>query len=564
MRPRLEDVACAICMESLFTAKDDLDEVMPVAAPDCGHVLHEKCLLEWFDSQIQQFISTAHERGWEHERDPGPEDVPVECPQCRTEVYGDDDGKPLIHRLYVNFGEASAHAASSSQMNSSPVGPRATQHWGNPVEREALGLARRARNAADEIGALGAQSNADEMNGTLRRVGKLREDVLSAKASQGFKAVAINNLRDKLESDPTVAELRADIERLKSARANADSRASRMETIGLPQAHQAGVMEERKRAERFVAKAQMERDTFRRELDKEKVAREAFKRAVEEREAELRRQLEKANNALQQSHAQTNELKKTLQERTGQLKLVRSKLEQRKGYKDKIASLEEENQRLREEPIRKAQRVDKSLDLMQPGPSSGTRLPLPRPSSEAPPTFTPPRRRHNDDDDLDLGPTPRTTQDESLFIEEPWDAGIALDLGLVPRKPARSTTARSFKMDLDNGLVKDKKSKGKSSKYFASADPPKARSPKVLVADSSPFRRPSPRQSPYSPPRRYGTSTEDAIELSPSPRHAAPLRTINRESNRQSNFLQDIGVVDANGRPRKTLATGVRVRPGKL
>lgn len=265
------------------------------------------------------------------------------------------------------------------------------------------------------------------------------------------------------------------------------------------------------------------------------------------------------SSALQQSHVQTNELKKTVQERTGQLKLARSKLEQRRGYKDKIASLEEENQRLREEPIRKAQRVDKSQDS-QPGPSSGARLP--RPSSEAPPLFTPPRRRDHDDD-LDLGPTPRTTQDESLFIEEPFDAGFALDLGLVPRKPARSTTARSFKMDLDNGLVKDKKSKGKSSKYFASTDT-KPRSPKVLVADSSPFRRPSPRKSPYSPPRRYGTSTEDAIELSPSPRHAAPLRTINREPNRQSNFLQDIGVVDAHGRPRKTLATGVRVRPGKL
>lgn len=107
--------------------------------------------------------------------------------------------------------------------------------------------------------------------------------------------MAINNLREKLESDPTVSELRADIERLKAARSNAESRASRMETVALPRAHEAGVAEERKRAERFVAKVQMERDTIRRELDKEKVAREAFKRAVEEREAELRRQLEKAN-----------------------------------------------------------------------------------------------------------------------------------------------------------------------------------------------------------------------------------------------------------------------------
>lgn len=33
---RLDDVSCVICMDSLFTKRDDLDEVEAIAAPDCG------------------------------------------------------------------------------------------------------------------------------------------------------------------------------------------------------------------------------------------------------------------------------------------------------------------------------------------------------------------------------------------------------------------------------------------------------------------------------------------------------------------------------------------------
>ncbi|KAL1407595.1 hypothetical protein Q8F55_007028 [Vanrija albida] len=566
MRPRLEDVACAICMDSLFTAKDDLDEVLPVAAPDCGHVLHEKCLLSWFDSQIQAFLATARERGWDGDGDPGPNDAPVECPQCRTEVYGDDDGKPLIHRLYVNF-----EGASSTQQHSSPMGPRASQHWGNPVEREALSLARRAKGAAEELGELGARSSVEDINGTAGRVQKLQEDMLSAKASQAFKkyigglTVAINSLRDRLETDPTIPGLQAEMARLKAARTSADQRASRMETIGIPQAHQAGVMDERKRAERVVRQAQMERDAIQREVDKEKVARESYRRAAEEREAELRRLLDKANASLQQAKTQNDDLRKTVVERTGSLKIARSKLEARRGLKDRLAGLEEENARL-QQALKRPPR------------------PLPGPSFSTPPQ----QPGYDDEDDLGMAGTPspiaftyskpthlRPTPDDSLLVEEPFDAALGLDFGTKTK--SRSTTARSFKMDLDNGLVKDKEKRSKS-KYFDKA-PPRPRSPspspapspKVLIPDSSPLRRPSPkraaraeRYSPVSRPVRHGTSTADAIELSPSPVRAGPLRTIKRDNARQPNFLQDAGLVDAHGRPRKTLATGVRVRPGKL
>jgi hypothetical protein len=33
---RLEDAQCAVCMDNLFDLRDDLDEVFPIATPDCG------------------------------------------------------------------------------------------------------------------------------------------------------------------------------------------------------------------------------------------------------------------------------------------------------------------------------------------------------------------------------------------------------------------------------------------------------------------------------------------------------------------------------------------------
>lgn len=33
---KLEDAQCAICLDTLFDLRDDLDEVLPIAAPDCG------------------------------------------------------------------------------------------------------------------------------------------------------------------------------------------------------------------------------------------------------------------------------------------------------------------------------------------------------------------------------------------------------------------------------------------------------------------------------------------------------------------------------------------------
>lgn len=35
---RLQDASCAICMDSLFDMRDDLDMELHVATPDCGEL----------------------------------------------------------------------------------------------------------------------------------------------------------------------------------------------------------------------------------------------------------------------------------------------------------------------------------------------------------------------------------------------------------------------------------------------------------------------------------------------------------------------------------------------
>ena len=43
--PRLEDVTCVVCMDTLFNKRDDLDEILPIATADCGKSCHRNLLL---------------------------------------------------------------------------------------------------------------------------------------------------------------------------------------------------------------------------------------------------------------------------------------------------------------------------------------------------------------------------------------------------------------------------------------------------------------------------------------------------------------------------------------
>lgn len=72
-------------------------------------MFHEKCLLEWFKSQADAYIATAREYRGDSVTEA---DAPAECPQCRAECFADEDGRPAIHRLFINWGEEDAPASS--------------------------------------------------------------------------------------------------------------------------------------------------------------------------------------------------------------------------------------------------------------------------------------------------------------------------------------------------------------------------------------------------------------------------------------------------------------------
>lgn len=80
-------------------------------------------------------------------------------------------------------------------VGSSP--PRPTQKsWKRPADQELLNLARRARNLGAEVNSYTADSNEDDVMGTLRRAESLRMDAAETKAAKGFKVSPCAELFD--------------------------------------------------------------------------------------------------------------------------------------------------------------------------------------------------------------------------------------------------------------------------------------------------------------------------------------------------------------------------------
>jgi hypothetical protein len=118
-------------------------------------------------------------------------DAPVECPSCRKECFGDPEtGEPIVHRLFIDFGEG--EAAASSQAGIVPAGDaRATQrdadNRGGEVNGSALILARRARHMIMDVDMLGPSSLEAEMEKTLVSAEALEKDLVSHKALAGVQ-----------------------------------------------------------------------------------------------------------------------------------------------------------------------------------------------------------------------------------------------------------------------------------------------------------------------------------------------------------------------------------------
>jgi hypothetical protein len=197
-RLRADNAACAICMDSLFTKLDDLDQLVPACAPDCGmfdsllshrewkadlsgHVFHEECLQDWFRAQSVQYLAQAREHRLDRDPSPTLSDAPALCPTCRTEVYADpESGEPVLHRLYINYGD---EGPAGSEVGSSPVRPTQSRKRDNEV----MGLARRAKGISEDVKHLNEQSSQQAVDGLLSRAEGLRDDAVSAKAIQGLK-----------------------------------------------------------------------------------------------------------------------------------------------------------------------------------------------------------------------------------------------------------------------------------------------------------------------------------------------------------------------------------------
>jgi hypothetical protein len=148
-------------------------------------VFHEKCLLTWFAAQNKIYLDQFQDRD-ERESLLMGDEMPAECPTCRTECFLDDEtGKLAIHRLYINFGGDGMSSQIGSSPGPSSHAPRASTR--TDQDREVLGLAKRAKSIGQELKALSADSTEADVEGALKRAEGLREDMASVKAIQGIK-----------------------------------------------------------------------------------------------------------------------------------------------------------------------------------------------------------------------------------------------------------------------------------------------------------------------------------------------------------------------------------------
>lgn len=95
-----------------------------------------------------------------------------------------------IHRLFINLS-----GDGSSQAGSSPIRPTTGGSSSKGKDREVMGLARRAKGLTAEVKGMNADSAEEDMEGGMRRMKQLEEDLVSVKAVEGIKVSVV---------DPTV------------------------------------------------------------------------------------------------------------------------------------------------------------------------------------------------------------------------------------------------------------------------------------------------------------------------------------------------------------------------
>lgn len=249
---------------------------------------------DWFKSQATAYVNMMRDRG---DDDASPLEAPAECPECRTECFADElTGNPLLHRLFINFGDDSAGPSSSAPPQSTPARRRSQQ------STAVLGAARIARTLAREFDDFSADTMEVDVEGARRRTEQLRNDANElSKNVDGLRTYihkltgALDQFGLRLRGHPLIPTLLSQCVAHERTNAELQGTIEDLERRHLPRLIKQAVEEQRTKTKASIAKIEKERDSIKREYEKEKVKRGNQKRAMEEREESWRKQVADVN-----------------------------------------------------------------------------------------------------------------------------------------------------------------------------------------------------------------------------------------------------------------------------
>ncbi|ORX39163.1 hypothetical protein BD324DRAFT_618694 [Kockovaella imperatae] len=572
--PRLEDVACAICMDSLFCGKNDLDEVLPISTTSCGHVFHDLCIRNWFATQTEGRREAAQRTGRASSaREPGPV-----CPTCRTPCSENLDTAPEIQKLYINTeGDADRHIGSSSSRSQgtlSQMTPRKSEK-----DRQVISMARRARDLQDELTNHSSESELTHVNNSLVKVEALVEEVASEQAFHTMKTYlggltkAINTFRATLETSPLNSTTREKLSEFALVQDQLRERLKHFDTVLIPRAVQKARSEERLAAQRLLNDEVKARERIQAEYEKEKVARRLARTAKADLEAAFEKERATLKAELKRGEEERAALNTTLAERTKLLKFSQAKAEDRRNLKGRVKELEAEVARLRSEAAQnvRAPAAEQPSRTINPSSTSGN-------VTSSDPLYDFPADPPVSDD-MDFvsqhaqSRRRRADPDESLQIDMP-----SLDEESFRRSKKPSTTARTYAFTLDSPRRQKKSTAIDLTSPDDAALPPMVRS--GLQQDSSspagiirtnPFRA----TEDIAGRRMLKSSSTSAIHLGQSTGHhqihslRRPLQpkatglsdeTRLENGSKSNKFKAYFDLADANGRPKKGVVGGAKVR----
>ncbi|TYJ56163.1 hypothetical protein B9479_003149 [Cryptococcus floricola] len=449
MGRRAQDARCSVCFASIFGDLDDVNEPRTAVATECGHVIHEHCMLRWIEMSADAQLANKQ---IDHR-----DEAEATCPQCRSEIYADEEtGKPLIHRLYPVFDDEQG----SSQVRSSPV-------KAEPVDEGLMGMARRAKGMKSEIDELGPESTRSQLERGAERVEGLKKDLeVSAKSISAVRThvggliASINNLRSTITDYPLTPQLRDENMALRAQLDSAHLTMRRIQTE-MNQKLMAEVRiarrEEQEKAVRLVEE-QMERvDQVKAELGKAMAEKNASGKLAMERTNEMRKKVERLEAQMKRNIKDKEDAEESEGDKRKQLKRWMDKYEklEKKSneYKRENTTLAEEITALKAKLAFRPNPTTHDLSWAE-GDSSVTWVPPPDTASSNIRPGPPPRR---------VPSNHRTADESSLMIDMPsFHDSFSRELQSVP--PQRSATAKTFSSDLFAGK------KEKKSKYFGAGE----------------------------------------------------------------------------------------------